>query len=283
MVRHLLVTNNIFLRAIALDVHAHYLPMWPFAPPFLVCVSPTVVAQFTTRPGQELPNRPSVRKYLLLITGGRDPASMEDEEWKRRRKISPEEVSVFVDVLEKHAGGDDVCLPDETAVYVNVECHGESRIPPAKPSSTSRTMNPSTPPRSINPAISESLARASISHMKFVILRSHDTATTTLFYTLRTLSQHLAALTRLSREDLSIFVPSSDPSHLLTANLSLVNRLSDRPIDDSGTPSPTEDCLVWSCHHGQYRRPSYWERAGEFLPKRWLVEAGHKLYPVKDA
>ncbi|KAI4141692.1 MAG: hypothetical protein L6R39_005226, partial [Caloplaca ligustica] len=153
---HLLVTNSI-LSTLPRDAHAHYLPsqirrkypdlgpvyyldMWPFAPPFLVCVSPTVIAQFTTQPGNELPNHPGVKKYLQPITGGRDLASMEGEEWKRWRKIyNPgfgaahimslvpaivEEVSVFVDILNGHADKGDMFSLDEAAINLTMDVIG---------------------------------------------------------------------------------------------------------------------------------------------------------------
>lgn len=70
------------------DAHAHYLPsqihlqypslgpvyyldMWPFAPPFLVATSPTVISQLT-QSESHLPNHPDVRKYLLPIAKGGD-------------------------------------------------------------------------------------------------------------------------------------------------------------------------------------------------------------------
>ncbi|KAI4131247.1 MAG: hypothetical protein LQ338_001341 [Usnochroma carphineum] len=153
---HLLVVNNI-LSELPRAAHAHYLPsrihrrypdlgpiyyldMYPFAPPFLVCVSPTVISQFTTQSGNELPNHPGVKKYLLPITGGRDLASMEGEEWKRWRKIyNPgfgaghimnlvpaivEEVSVFVDILREHARKGDLFSLDEAAINLTMDVIG---------------------------------------------------------------------------------------------------------------------------------------------------------------
>lgn len=153
---HLLVTNDV-LANLPRDAHAHYLAdqirrkypdlgpvyyldMWPFAPPFLVCVSPTVISQFTTRPGNELPNHPGVKKYLLPITGGRDLASMEGEEWKHWRKIyNPgfgaahvtslvpaivEEVAVFVDILKDHARKGNLFSLDEAAINLTMDVIG---------------------------------------------------------------------------------------------------------------------------------------------------------------
>ncbi|KAL8923741.1 MAG: hypothetical protein Q9172_002987, partial [Xanthocarpia lactea] len=158
---HLLVTNTA-LSNLPRDAHAHYLPsqiwlkypslgpvyyldMWPFAPPFLVAVSPTVISQFT-QSETHLPNHPGIRKYLLPITGGGDLASMEGEEWKRWRKIyNPgfsaghiqtlvptivEEVSVFVDILKEHARKGDVFSLDEAAINATMDVIGRVAFHP---------------------------------------------------------------------------------------------------------------------------------------------------------
>lgn len=41
--------------------------------------------------------------------------------------------------------------------------------------------------------------------------------------------------------------------------------------------------MVWMVHIEMHRSPKYWEGAHEFLPERWTVEPGHKLYPMKGA
>ncbi|KAL8650621.1 MAG: hypothetical protein Q9226_005060 [Calogaya cf. arnoldii] len=152
---HLLVTNTA-LSNLPRDAHAHYLPsqirlkyqylgpvyyldMWPFAPPFLVATSPTVISQFT-QSESHLPNHPGIRKYLYPITGGGDLASMEGEEWKRWRKIyNPgfsaghiqtlvptivEEVGIFVDILKEHARKGDMFSLDEAAINATMDVIG---------------------------------------------------------------------------------------------------------------------------------------------------------------
>ena len=152
---HLLVANTA-LSNLPRDAHAHYLPsqirlkypslgpvyyldMWPFAPPFLVATSPTVISQFT-QSESHLPNHPGIRKYLYPITGGGDLASMEGEEWKRWRKIyNPgfsaghiqtlvptivEEVGIFVDILKEHARKGDMFSLDEAAINATMDVIG---------------------------------------------------------------------------------------------------------------------------------------------------------------
>lgn len=34
-------------------------------------------------------------------------------------------------------------------------------------------------------------------------------------------------------------------------------------------------------HVEMHCSPKIWERADEFLPERWTVDSGHKLYPMK--
>ncbi|KAL8786223.1 MAG: hypothetical protein Q9213_002912 [Squamulea squamosa] len=152
---HLLITNKT-LSKLPRDAHAHYLPsqlglaysklgpvyyldMWPFAPPFLVAISPTVISQFT-QAESHLDNHPGIRKYLLPITGGGDLASLKGDEWKRWRKIyNPgfgaahiqtliptivEEIGVFVEILKEHALRKDVFAFDEAAINVTMDVIG---------------------------------------------------------------------------------------------------------------------------------------------------------------
>ncbi|KAL8992987.1 MAG: hypothetical protein Q9169_006677 [Polycauliona sp. 2 TL-2023] len=170
---HLFITNSV-LSNLPRDAHAHYLPsqmrlkypslgpvyyldMWPFAPPFLVATSPDVIAQFT-QSDSHLPNHPGIREYLQPITGGKDLASMEGEDWKRWRKIyNPgfsaghiqtlvptivEEVGIFVGVLKEHARKGDMFSLDEAAINATMDVIG--RVALDHKFDTQRTPNPMT-------------------------------------------------------------------------------------------------------------------------------------------
>jgi len=50
-----------------------------------------------------------------------------------------------------------------------------------------------------------------------------------------------------------------------------------------GRQFPTDGFLVWSNIYAIHRDPDYWPEADKFLPERWLVEVGDRLYPPKGA
>ena len=54
-------------------------------------------------------------------------------------------------------------------------------------------------------------------------------------------------------------------------------------IGEDGTHYPTENMLVWILHTAMHNDAAYWPDSASFLPDRWLVEPGHRLYPQKGA
>ncbi|KAK9420700.1 putative Cytochrome P450 [Seiridium unicorne] len=54
-------------------------------------------------------------------------------------------------------------------------------------------------------------------------------------------------------------------------------------VDRDGNRYPTEGCSVQLIHMSIHRNPDVWVRPHEFLPERFLVDAGHALYPPKGA
>ena len=54
-------------------------------------------------------------------------------------------------------------------------------------------------------------------------------------------------------------------------------------VGPAGSSYPTECMLVWVMHQALHRNSTYWVRADEFLPERWLVGSDHPLHPIKDA
>lgn len=53
--------------------------------------------------------------------------------------------------------------------------------------------------------------------------------------------------------------------------------------DDTGSVLPTDDAILLILHVEMHRSSKYWVRPNEFLPERWLVPAGHELYPQSGA
>jgi sterigmatocystin biosynthesis cytochrome P450 monooxygenase len=50
-----------------------------------------------------------------------------------------------------------------------------------------------------------------------------------------------------------------------------------------GHQLPTDGFLVWSNSYSIHHDPSYWPEPNEFIPERWLVPEGDRLYPLKGA
>ncbi|KAI9147830.1 putative sterigmatocystin biosynthesis P450 monooxygenase stcS [Paramyrothecium foliicola] len=54
-------------------------------------------------------------------------------------------------------------------------------------------------------------------------------------------------------------------------------------VDDDGTEYPTDGFAIQVLHWPMQQDERWWTRPAEFIPERFLVEAGHELYPQKDA
>ena len=51
----------------------------------------------------------------------------------------------------------------------------------------------------------------------------------------------------------------------------------------NGHKLPTDGFLVWANTYAIHHDPSYWPEPYEFIPERWLVANGDRLYPLKGA
>lgn len=54
-------------------------------------------------------------------------------------------------------------------------------------------------------------------------------------------------------------------------------------VGPDGQQFPTDGFLVWSNSFAIHRDANFWPEPDKFLPERWLVEEGDRLYPVKGA
>lgn len=88
------------------------------------------------------------------------------------------------------------------------------------------------------------------------------------------LTNHLPYTTAIIKEALRLFPPGGC-SRAGKSNVDL--------IDDQGNHCPTEHAMAFIIHAEMYRAPAYWTRPDDFVPERWLVEAGHALHPIKGA
>jgi cytochrome P450 len=148
-----------------------------------------------------------------------------------------------------------------------------------------------------------------VSQIKLFIFAGHDTTASTICYVYHLLSLHRSALIRLRAEHDAVFGPNlTETDSLIASKPHLLNQIpytlaiiketlrlfpvvtipragqSDFFLTDpEGRQYPTEGCLVWGVHHGLHRNPRWWPHPEQFLPERWLVEADHPLYPMKNA
>ena len=148
-----------------------------------------------------------------------------------------------------------------------------------------------------------------MSQIKLFLFSGHDTTSSTVCYLFYVLATHPTVLSRLRSEHTSILDPDiSNTASLLTMEPYLLNKLPYTiaviketlrlypPVssiragesnffvtDAEGRQFPTDGFLVWANPQPIHRDPSYWPRADDFLPERWLVAPGDPLHPIKGA
>lgn len=136
-----------------------------------------------------------------------------------------------------------------------------------------------------------------LSMIKTFIFGGHDTTATTICYMYLLLSRNPSALQMLRAEHDMVFgKDAEDASSMLVSQPHLLSQLTYTlaviketlrffPVvtspragkagflltDSEGRQYPTEQCLVWSVHHGLHRNPLFWPRVEKFLPERFLV------------
>ncbi|OJJ75754.1 hypothetical protein ASPBRDRAFT_118283 [Aspergillus brasiliensis CBS 101740] len=142
--------------------------------------------------------------------------------------------------------------------------------------------------------------------IRLFLFAGTDTTSSSIAYVYHLLSKHPEALAQVQQEHDRIF--GSDPSaagELLREQPSLLNQCSYtmaviketlRLYSPAGTMRQGSDGLSLTDRHGNqypladdisvtilhqatHLNPRVWPRAREFLPERWLVDAGHELYP----
>ncbi|KAL9619374.1 MAG: hypothetical protein Q9160_005969 [Pyrenula sp. 1 TL-2023] len=148
-----------------------------------------------------------------------------------------------------------------------------------------------------------------VGQIKLFIFSGHDTTSASVCYSFYLLSKSPNNLVRIRAEHNEVFGTSLDRAPtMISENPHVLNRLpftlaviketlrlfpvasSTRfgepgfsVVAEDGRAYPTEECLVWSCPNIIQRSTDYWPLADDFIPGRWLVQPGHKLYPIKGA
>ncbi|MCJ1381835.1 hypothetical protein MMC17_004946 [Xylographa soralifera] len=148
-----------------------------------------------------------------------------------------------------------------------------------------------------------------ICQIRTFILAGHDSTSSTICYAFHLLSTHPSIRRLLIAEHNNVLGPDykeaasriTDSPHLLNQlpyTLAVVKEtLRLYPPASSirgGEPDhfihgpdgrhlPTDGFLVWANAYTIHHDPSYWPEPYAFLPDRWLVAEGHRLYPLKGA
>ena len=146
-----------------------------------------------------------------------------------------------------------------------------------------------------------------ISQMRTFVFAGHDSTSSTICYAFHLLSTYPLARSSLTAEHNRVLGPQLNQAALLISeNPHLLNPLyytlavvketlrlyPPASSTRSGEPGyfirgldgrqfPTDGFLVWSNAYTIHRDPSYWPEPDKFLPERWLVEEGDRLYPPK--
>ncbi|KAB5542700.1 cytochrome P450 [Coniochaeta sp. 2T2.1] len=152
-------------------------------------------------------------------------------------------------------------------------------------------------------------------NLRMFFFSGHDSTATTILYCYYVLSRHPTALSLLRAELDSVFgpypTPSSRPtqaaSEQIKSHPQILNSLpytaaviretlrlyppansiryctTDIDLTDSrGNVYPTAGFSVLLSHYMIHKNPSFWARADEFLPERWLVGPEHELSPPRN-
>ena len=145
------------------------------------------------------------------------------------------------------------------------------------------------------------------SQMRTFVFAGHDSTSSTICYAFHLLSTYPLARSSLIAEHNRVLGPQSNQAGLLISqDPHLLNQLhytlavvketlrlyppasstrsgvpgySIRGLD--GRQFPTDGFLVWSNAYTIHHDPNYWPEPDRFIPERWLVEEGDRLYPPK--
>ena len=167
-----------------------------------------------------------------------------------------------------------------------------------------------TQPQSSSPnAMDATFQKYAISQMRIFVFAGHDSTGSTMCYAFHLLSLNASARRSLIIEHNQVLGLEYDRvGSRLSSNPQLLNQFpytsaviketlrlyppasstrSGEPNyylqDRDGCELPTDGLLVWSNSYALHRDPNYWPEPERFLPERWLVEEGDRLYPQKGA
>ncbi|KAH4606103.1 hypothetical protein HBH82_110960 [Parastagonospora nodorum] len=154
--------------------------------------------------------------------------------------------------------------------------------------------------------VDESFARLATTQIRLFIFAGNDSTSSTIVYAHHMLHKHPGAMARLRREHDEVF-GSTDAAAQLKEKPALINKcrytlaiikevirlfppagavrgtrhgVSIQDQNDRSYPVSHLESMI--LHGILHRHPRYWVRPDDFLPERWLVDAGHELYPPQN-
>lgn len=159
--------------------------------------------------------------------------------------------------------------------------------------------------------LDEHFARYASYQIRLFLFAGSDTTSSTISYVYHLLSQHADILAQVRDEhDRVLGTDPSTAGPLIKSNPTILNDCSltlaviketlrlfapastsrgelagshESLTDRHGNLYPIDYVGAYILHPAIHLNPRVWPRAEEFLPKRWLVEPGHELYPVPGA
>lgn len=163
------------------------------------------------------------------------------------------------------------------------------------------------PTGKVNPSYKASM----VSQIMLFLMAGQDTTSATITFCLREVFTKRATLSRLRDEHTRVFGSDLSPQHITTLLEKDQDLLNNLPytlaviketlrlhppasalrrgeagvslVDSAGNHFPTEGCNIWVVHTALHRDARYFVEPDEFIPERWLAEAGDRLYPVNGA